>query len=90
VEAALARVEELDRQGEKLLLEVAGQVGLDVEELDTALVDGRHFLAVDADLAEGQAIGVKGTPSYVVAGRLLDGSRSQEGLRERIVALLEG
>jgi protein-disulfide isomerase len=90
VEAVLARVEELDRQGEKLLLEVAGQVGLDVEELDTALVDGRHFLAVDADLAEGQAIGVKGTPSYVVAGRLLDGSRSQEGLRERIVALLEG
>jgi protein-disulfide isomerase len=88
VEAVLARVEELDRQGEKLLLEVAGELGLDVEELDTALVDGRHFLAVDADQAEGKAIGVKGTPTFEVAGQLLDGSKSLRGLRERIVELL--
>ncbi|AXI80679.1 DsbA family protein [Peterkaempfera bronchialis] len=89
VEAVLARVEELDRRGEALLLEVARELGLDAEEMDTALVDGRHTLVVDADQAEGKAIGVTGTPTYVVAGERLDGGKSQQGLRERIVAVLE-
>jgi protein-disulfide isomerase len=88
VEAVLDRVGELDRRGEKLLLEVAEKLGMDAEELDTALIDGRHILVVDADQAEGQAIGVKGTPSYVVAGKVLDGSKDQSGLRERIEELL--
>ncbi len=90
VEAVLARTEELAKSGPALLLEVAAGLGMDAEELDTALIDGRHMLIVDADHAEGQAIGVTGTPTYVVAGQRLDGGRSQQGLRERIVELLEG
>jgi|GEM_PF-1384267 len=90
VEAVLGRTAELGRRGEKLLLEVAGELGMDAEELDTALIDGRHILAVDADHAEGKAIGVKGTPSYVVGSTLLDGSKDQSGLRERIAGLLDG
>ncbi|PYC76344.1 disulfide bond formation protein DsbA [Streptomyces tateyamensis] len=90
VEAVLGRVEELDRRGPELLLEVAREIGLDAEEVELAMIDGRHTLAVDADQAEGKAIGVKGTPTYLVRGRRLDGGQSQDGLRERIVALLEG
>ncbi|WP_055586077.1 DsbA family protein [Streptacidiphilus griseoplanus] len=89
VEAVLERVGELERRGTDLLLEVAGELGLDAEEMDTALVDGRHTLVVDADHAEGRAIGVTGTPTYVVAGERLDGGSSQQGLRERITAVLE-
>ncbi|MEV5507147.1 DsbA family protein [Streptomyces orinoci] len=84
VEAVLARAEELGERGEPLLTEVARELGLDAEELDTALIDGRHLLVVDADQAEGRAIGVTGTPTYVIGGERLDGGRSQEGLRERI------
>ncbi|MGW1047171.1 DsbA family protein [Streptomyces sp. NPDC002547] len=84
VEAVLARVDELSRRGEALLVEVAGEIGLDAEEFDTALIDGRHILVVDADQAEGKAIGVTGTPTYVIDGLRLDGGKSQEGLRERI------
>ncbi|MFI8931932.1 DsbA family protein [Streptomyces sp. NPDC053474] len=84
VEAVLARVEDLDRKGEPLLVEVARELGLDAEEFDTALVDGRHILIVDADQAEGKAIGVTGTPTYVVGGERLDGGKSQDGLRERV------
>ncbi|GHE92348.1 DSBA oxidoreductase [Streptomyces longispororuber] len=84
VEAVLARVEELDRAGEPFLVQVARELGLDAEEFDTALVDGRHILIVDADQAEGKAIGVTGTPTYVVGGERLDGGKSQEGLRERV------
>ncbi|MZG12064.1 thioredoxin domain-containing protein [Streptomyces sp. SID5914] len=83
-EAVLDRVPELDRKGEPLLVEVARELGLDAEEFDTALVDGRHILIVDADQAEGKAIGVTGTPTYVIGGERLDGGKSQEGLRERI------
>ncbi|MFJ9410103.1 DsbA family protein [Streptomyces sp. NPDC101393] len=84
IEAVLARTEELGKRGEKLLLEIAGSLGLDAEELDTALIDGRHLLIVDADQAEGKAIGVTGTPTYVIGGERLDGGKSQDGLRARI------
>ncbi|OXS30534.1 DsbA family protein [Streptomyces sp. XY006] len=84
VEAVLGRVEELGRKGEPFLVEVARELGLDAEEFDTALVDGRHILIVDADQAEGKAVGVTGTPTYVIGGERLDGGKSQEGLRERI------
>ncbi|MET9531813.1 DsbA family protein [Streptomyces sp. NPDC006649] len=83
-EAVLARTGELASRGEPVLLETAGELGLDADEFDTVLIDGRHMLTVDADQAEGKAIGVTGTPTYVIGGELLDGGRSQEGLRERI------
>ncbi|WUW25226.1 DsbA family protein [Streptomyces sp. NBC_01463] len=84
IEAVLARTADLGRTGEPLLIEVAGELGLDAEEFDTALIDGRHMLIVDADQAEGKAIGVTGTPTYVIGGERLDGGASQEGLRGRI------
>jgi protein-disulfide isomerase len=90
VEAVLGRVEELGREGEPLLVEVARELGLDAEEFDTALIDGRHILAVDADQAEGKAIGVTGTPTYVIGGQRLDGRESQEGLRARIEEIADG
>lgn len=89
VEAVLARVREFGRTGEPLLVDVAREIGLDAEELDTALIDGRHILIVDADQAEGKAIGVTGTPTYVIDGERLDGGRSQDGLRARIEAIVD-
>ncbi|MEV5203029.1 DsbA family protein [Streptomyces sp. NPDC053720] len=84
IEAVLARTADLARTGEPLLVEVARELGLDAEEMDTALIDGRHMLIVDADQAEGKAIGVTGTPTYVIGDERLDGGKSQDGLRQRI------
>ncbi|CAM5574913.1 DSBA oxidoreductase [Streptomyces spiroverticillatus] len=84
VTAVLARTEELGERGKPVLIEVAGELGLDAEEFDTALIDGRHMLIVDADQAEGKAVKVTGTPTYEIGGQLLDGSKDQSGLRERI------
>jgi protein-disulfide isomerase len=88
-EAVLARVADLDRQGEQLLIDVARELGLDADEMDTALIDGRHLLIVDSDQAEGRAIGVTGTPTYVIGGQVLDGSKSQDGLLDRITAIAD-
>jgi protein-disulfide isomerase len=90
VEAVLARTEELTARGEPFLVEVARELGLDADEFDTALIDGRHILIVDADQAEGKAIGVTGTPTYVIGGERLDGGKSQEGLRTRIEEIADG
>ncbi|MFJ7494954.1 DsbA family protein [Streptomyces sp. NPDC097727] len=84
IEAVLARTDDLGSTGEPLLIEVARELGLDAEEMDTALIDGRHMLIVDADQAEGKAIGVTGTPTYVIGDERLDGGKSQDGLRGRI------
>ncbi|MEU1624591.1 DsbA family protein [Streptomyces sp. NPDC020096] len=89
VEAVLSRIEELEQHGEPLLVRIAEELELDGEEMDIALVDGRHILTVDADHAEGKAIGVTGTPTYVIDGVRLDGGKSQEGLRERIQELAD-
>ncbi|WP_156721522.1 DsbA family protein [Streptomyces apocyni] len=83
-EALLGRVKEFGHRGEALLSDVARDLGLDADEFETALIDGRHILIVDADQAEGKAIGVTGTPTYVIGGERLDGGKSQEGLRERV------
>ncbi|MFJ5262811.1 DsbA family protein [Streptomyces sp. NPDC088387] len=83
-EAVLDRAEELGRRGEPLLVEVARELGMDAEEFDTALIDGRHILVVDADQAEGKAIGVTGTPTYVIGGERFDGRNSPGGPRERV------
>ncbi|MFF4407058.1 DsbA family protein [Streptomyces sp. NPDC001262] len=88
-EAVLARAEELEKRGEALLTEIAAGLGLDAEEIDTALIDGRHMLIVDADQAEGKAIGVTGTPTYVIGGERLDGGKSQDGLRQRVEEIAE-
>lgn len=85
----LARTAELDQRGEALLVELAGQLGLDAAEVESALFDGRHLLTVDADQAEGKALGVSGTPTYVIDGQRLDGGKSQEGLRERIEQIVD-
>ncbi|MFE9014180.1 DsbA family protein [Streptomyces cyaneofuscatus] len=89
IEALLARTEELGQAGEPVLLAVARELGLDAEEFDTALIDGRHLLIVDADQAEGKAIGVTGTPTYVIGDERLDGGKSQEGLRQRIEEIID-
>jgi protein-disulfide isomerase len=90
VEAVLARLEELTAGGERFLVEIAWEVGLDADEVDTALIDGRHLLAVDADQAEGAAIGVAGTPTYVLDGQRLDAGTRQEDLRARIEERVNG
>jgi protein-disulfide isomerase len=90
VAAVLARTDALGERGEEVLVEVARELGLDAEEVDTALVDGRHILVVDADHAEGGAIGVKGTPTYEIGGQLLDAGKNQADVRERIEEIADG
>jgi protein-disulfide isomerase len=58
----------------KDLRRYALQLGLDVDELDAALGDGRHRARTEADLESGLRSGALGTPTLFVDGELYEGS----------------
>ena len=50
-----------------------------------ACVDGRRFRKqVEADVAEGRALGVRGTPTFVINGTLVVGAQPIEAFREAV------
>ena len=59
----------------KDLKALAGKVGLKTKEFDTCLDQGKSKEAVERDAQEGQKLGVTGTPSFFINGRLLVGAQ---------------
>ncbi|MFK5633921.1 MULTISPECIES: DsbA family protein [unclassified Ornithinimicrobium] len=66
------------RLTEDHLVGIAETVGLDTEQFVEDLSDGAAREAVEADFAEGQAIGVTGTPAFLVNGRPIIGAQPTE------------
>jgi len=58
---------------------------LDAEALRTCVSDGRYAQEVGADYAEARALGLTGTPAFIINGKLLSGARAPE----QFVLLLE-
>jgi protein-disulfide isomerase len=54
--------------GRPQLEEYATKIGLDLAKFKAALDAGTHKAAVDADMAMGAEVGVRGTPSMMVGG----------------------
>jgi len=59
---------------EKRILEMAREVGLDMERLQTDLADPQLLARVEEDIAEGRQRGVSGTPTIFVDGVRYDGA----------------
>jgi protein-disulfide isomerase len=62
----------------------AGKLGLKVPEFGACVASGRYDAAIRASFAEGEALGVTGTPAYFVNGRMLSGARPFEAFSELI------
>ena len=58
----------------------AAELGLDLDAFRTALDAHTYAPAVDADLAQGEALGVPGTPCFFVNGRMGAGALPYEAL----------
>ena len=58
---------------EASITELARLSGADVTDLQNCLTTGRYREEVEADLADGLALGVKGTPTFFVNGRKFEG-----------------
>ena len=68
---------------EDKIKEIAQQLGLDTEKFDKDLKDPAIEKTIAADVQEGRKIGVQGTPTVFVNGRLAK-SRTVDGLQDMI------
>jgi protein-disulfide isomerase len=64
-------------RSEDLIDDIAGLVEVDLDDVDLADYDPR----INANLALGQALGLAGTPSFVVGNRIFVGQMSYEDLK---------
>ena len=62
----------------------AMEAGIDEASFRSCLESGRGTAAVDKDAADGDAVGVNGTPAFFVNGRPLSGALPYETFKEAI------
>src|SRR5439155_3348406 len=65
-------------------LAYAKQLKLDVARFEKDLASDRIKQAIASDVAEGIKVGVSGTPSYTINGKLYSGTKSLPQLTELI------
>jgi len=84
VERIGQRLEQAEETRAHGLVVVAGRLNLDRDAFTTCLDTRRPRKDVETDVAEGRAIGVRGTPTFLVNGTLLVGAQPIEAFREAI------
>ena len=80
---ALSTLDEIE--GPADYIELAEHLGLDEEAVAVALFEGTYAQRVRDDHDAGRELGVRGTPTFVVDGLLVDASTSLEGARDALV-----
>jgi predicted DsbA family dithiol-disulfide isomerase len=73
---------------ERIIFAGAEELGLDVEALRTCVDSGKHLSEVRADTGEAARAGGRGTPAFMVNGRLLTGFQTWERFQAVIEKLL--
>jgi protein-disulfide isomerase len=53
----------------------ASEVGMSVSSFEKCYAEHRYAAKVDQDIAEGQKLGVNGTPHFFINGRSLSGAQ---------------
>lgn len=66
------------RSSSESFKELAKELGLDVNVFESCLNSGKHQAAIKADIAEGNRVGVSGTPAFFINGRQIAGAQSLE------------
>lgn len=56
----------------------ARDIGLDTLRFDACMAEGRYRPGIEANMAEGRRMGVTGTPTFIVNGKLLVGAQETE------------
>jgi predicted DsbA family dithiol-disulfide isomerase len=70
--------------GSEKLKAYAGEIGLNTATFESCLMSGKYQAAVQQDVAEGARLGITGTPSFFINGRMLSGAQSFENFNKII------
>lgn len=71
---------------ETRILEIVGEVGLDAKTVAAAMKDPEINAILAKTHALAQALGIQGTPAFVVGDHLIPGAMSVDALRELVAA----
>ncbi|MEM3126612.1 MAG: DsbA family protein [Candidatus Woesearchaeota archaeon] len=66
----------------------AKELGLDGKEFDSCLDSGKYVSEVKEDIANGSAVGVTGTPTFIINGEIVSGAQPYEVFQQIIEAKL--
>lgn len=66
------------------LKQYAKDLGLDSSKFDNCLDSGKYTEEVQKDLADGQSLGVSGTPAFFINGRLVSGAQPFSAFKQVI------
>jgi protein-disulfide isomerase len=69
------------RDPARLFRDYAGAAGLDVKAYDACMESGRHAGRIEASRREGDQVGVQGTPTFAVGGRLYRGGQTSDDFK---------
>lgn len=77
-----------NRLNEQKIKEIAQQLNLDMEKFEKDRKDPRIRAMINRDMSEGNRVGVRGTPTVFINGRLLR-NRNPAGFQELIEKALK-
>jgi protein-disulfide isomerase len=66
--------------------QIAGKVGIDVARLEQDMQDPAIAEAINRNYALAEALGIKGTPAFIVGNELVPGAITAEEMQKRIAA----
>lgn len=66
---------------------LAEQLGLNLDKFRECTTSRRHAKRIDADISEGERLGIQVTPTFFINGARVVGAASPEKLREKIAQL---
>ena len=72
------------------ILAMAASLGLDMDKFKSDLDSGKYKAVVEKDLADGEAAGVYGTPSFYINGKQYNGEVTLVALKPILAAELKG
>jgi len=75
---------------DKLFVGMAEGLGLDADQFETCLDEGRYADTVTRDYQEGVSQGVTGTPAFFVNGTPMSGAQPFEAFQQQIEFYLAG
>ena len=71
------------------LVAYAEQTGLDMNQFERCLADGRYDGLVNADLMFAEELRLRGTPSFFFDGRRVEGAIPEDGFESTLEKLLK-
>ncbi|MEI8347904.1 MAG: DsbA family protein [Pseudomonadota bacterium] len=74
-DAMFAEQSKLNKDG---LLEMAKKSGIKADQFSTCLDSQKYAAKIDADVADGNKVGVNSTPTYFINGKMINGAQPVE------------